>query len=59
MSKRQLQKLLQYTDYLKQFQIIEENIKYYKEKANFLDWAVISLFTLPITNKALKITIIK
>ena len=35
MSKRQLQKLLQYTDYLKQIQIIEENIKYYKEKANF------------------------
>ena len=35
MLKKQLQKLLQYTDYLKQIEIIKENIKYYKEKANF------------------------
>ena len=33
--KRQLPKLLQYTDYQKQIQIIEENIKYYVEKAIF------------------------
>ena len=31
----QLQKLLKYTDHLKQIQIIEENIKYYKENAYF------------------------
>ena len=35
MLKRQLPKLLQYTDYLKQIQIIEENVKYYVEKTIF------------------------
>ena len=55
MLKSQLQKLLQYTDYLKQIHIIEENVKYYLEKGNCM---VISLSTLYITNKALKITII-
>ena len=35
MLKRQLPKLLQHTDYQKQIQIIDENIKYYKEKAYF------------------------
>ena len=42
MLKRQLKKLLQYTDYLKQIQIIEENV--IKKKH--------------ITKKVLKITII-
>ena len=31
MLERQLQKLLQYTNYLKQIQFIEENIKYIKK----------------------------
>ena len=58
MLKKQLQKLLQYTDYLKQIEIIKENIKYYKEKANF-SWLEYNLFIyLHITNKVLKITII-
>ena len=35
MLKRKLKKLLQYTDYLIQIQIIKENIKYFKEKENF------------------------
>ena len=35
MLKRQLPKLLRYTGYLKQIQLFEENIKYYKEKTNF------------------------
>ena len=35
MLKRQFQKLLQYTNYLKQIKIIEESIKYYKEKEKF------------------------
>ena len=59
MLKRQLPKLLQYTDYLRQIKIIEENIKCYVVKAFFLDWTVITLSTLHITNKVLKITIIK
>ena len=36
MLKRQLPKLLQYIDHQKQIQIIEENIKYYVEKTNFI-----------------------
>ena len=46
MLKKQLQKLLQYTDYLNQIQTIKENIKYYNEKV-FFSWLDSNIFIYP------------
>ena len=57
MLKRQLSKLLQYTDYQKKFKLLKKILNIIK-KNFFFDRMAISLSTLDITNKVLKITII-